>query len=88
MFVISRSSNLMFYQFNEDIEGPQALLMPFGDTFNSMEKMLPKLKTFDDLPLQQWIQKAMNSEAEFAPQPKDTKTEIDRKDSLKRWYSL
>lgn len=88
LFVISTASNLMFYQFNEEIEGPQALLMPFGDTFNAMEVMLPKLKMFDDVPLKEWIQKAANSEQIFAPKPEDSKNEIDKKDSLKRWYSM
>ena len=48
----------MFYQFNDEVEGPQALLMPFGDTFNSMKVLLPKLKTFDDLSVKDWIEKA------------------------------
>lgn len=62
--------------------------MPFGDTYNSMEMMLPKLKKFDDLTVKEWIEKAMNAETIFAPKPEDSKQDIDKKDSLKRWYSM
>lgn len=55
LFVISKSSNLMFYQFNDQVQAPQGLLMPFGDTFNSMKTLLPKLKKFDDLTVEEWI---------------------------------
>ena len=73
IFILSSSPNLMFYQFNtEKCEGPQALLMPFGDTFNTMKTHLKNLKTFDDLSIEDWIKKAENSEEEFAPQPGDS----------------
>ena len=78
----------MFYQFNEQIESPQALLMPFGDTFNAMKEHLPKLKKFDDLSVREWVEKAANAETVFAPNPEDSKQEADKKDSLKRWFSL
>lgn len=73
LFVVSKSSNLMFYQFDEQIDSPQGLLMPFGDTFNCMKEYLPKLKKFDDLSPREWIEKAANNETVFAPSPEDSK---------------
>ena len=88
IFVLSSSANLMFYQFNENIKGPQALIMPYGETINAMNVYLPALKKFDDLDIKDWIAKAENSEQEFAPSPEDDKNEANRKESLQRWYSL
>jgi len=46
--------------------------MPFGETIDAMEMMLPKLTKMDDLPLDDWLKKAMNSEEEFAPKKEDS----------------
>ena len=67
LFVISTTPNLMFYNFNlEDFTGPQALLMPFGQTYNSLETHLGVsagiLKTIDDLAVKEWLAKARNAE--------------------------
>jgi hypothetical protein len=88
LFVVSHTSNLMFFNFDESHKGPQALLMPYGETFNAMEKYLPNLKTFDDLELADWLKKAENSEKEFAVGPEDDSNESNRKESLQRWYSM
>ena len=88
LFVITTSPNLMFYNFNlEEFTGPQALLMPFGQTFNAMETHLGALKTIDDLTVKEWLDKARNSETVFAPKPEDDSTERNRLESLQRWYS-
>lgn len=61
--------------------------MPFGNVFNAFETHLQSLQTFDDLPKEEWLKKALNSEQEFAPGPDDDKNELNRKESLQRWYS-
>jgi len=38
-----------------------------------MKVLLPKLKTFDDLSVKDWIEKSMNAETVFAPKPDDSK---------------
>jgi len=87
LFVVSTTPNLMFFQFDEAHEGPQALLTPFGEETNSMETMLPKLRKLDGLPLTEWFEKASNSEAEFAPKAGDSASERNQKESLQGWYS-
>jgi len=46
--------------------------MPFGETINAMETMLPKLTKFDGLTLPEWLKKASNAEEEFAPKKEDS----------------
>lgn len=78
----------MFFQFDAHRPGPQGLVMPFGDTLDSMKTYLPNLKTFDDVELKEWMRKAENPEKEFAVKPDDSKSEADKKESLQRWYSV
>jgi hypothetical protein len=50
--------------------------MPFGESLNAMEQYLPKLKTFDDMPIADWMKKAENPEKEYAvDMEKDDKNE-------------
>ena len=62
--------------------------MPFGSSFNALKTHLSDLKLFDDLELKEWVKIAENSEKEFSPKPEDDKNEINRKESLQRWYSV
>ena len=53
-----------------------------------MKKYLPKLSTFDDLNIEEWRRKAMNSEEEFKVTDSDSKVQANQKESLQRWFSL
>ena len=88
LFVISSTPNLMFFHFDNDHKGPQGLVLPFGESIDTMKDYLPKLKTMDDLELSEWISKANNAEKEFAVAEGDDKNEANKKESLQRWFSL
>ena len=72
LFVISSTPNLMFFHFDAEHQGPQGLLLPFGEQIDTMKDYLPKLKTMDDLEVKEWIEKAQNPEKEFAVTPEDS----------------
>jgi hypothetical protein len=42
----------------------------------------------DDIPKEEWVIKARNSEKEFEITEEDSKRDIDLKESKKRWYDL
>ena len=88
VFVLSSSPSLMFYNFNQKLKGPQALVMPYGETIDTMKEYLTGLTTFDDMPVQKWIEKAQNNKEEFAASLDDDKNEVARKESLQRWFSM
>ena len=62
--------------------------MPYGETIDIMKEYLTGLKTFDDMPVQKWIEKAQNNKEEFAAGLDDDKNEVARKESLQRWFSM
>lgn len=75
IFVLSSTPNLMFFNFSTATPGPQALILPFGETENSLESHLKNLKVLDDLDVNEWTSKAANSEQEFAVKEGDDQTE-------------
>ena len=56
--------------------------MPFGQTLDAMQSYLPKLRTFDDVELKEWIRKAENSEKEFEIKPGDSDAVKNKKESM------
>ena len=56
--------------------------MPFGRNIDAMKSYLPKLRTFDDVELKEWIRKAENSEKEFEIKPDDSQTDANKKESM------
>ena len=77
----------MFYNFVEN-GGPQAVVLPFGETENVMEKHLKGIKKMDDLPIAEWMEKSKNNETEFAVTEGDDDTVRNQKESQRRWFSF
>ena len=82
IFVLTTNPNLMFFNFSTSIPGPQAMILPFGETENALETYLKKLQRLDDQDVQEWLAKAANAEQEFAVQEGDDSNEQNRKESL------
>ena len=56
--------------------------MPYGETLDTMKTYLPNLKTFDDMPVSEWVKKAENAKEEFAAKIDDDKDTVQKKESL------
>ena len=86
LFVVTSTPQLMIYNFDESVEGAQALMMPYGEQINSFDSYLKNLKIYDDLEIKEWMRKAENREQEFSVGLEDDKMEANKKESMLGWF--
>lgn len=87
MFILTEAPNLMFYQFKEHA-GPQAVILPFGETLNVHEKYHKSLKKMDGVSVEEWMETSKNADKIFAEAAEDSDSVRNNKDSMKRWYNF
>jgi len=91
IFILTTSPDLLYYKFEEPEKGPQAIVMPIGNSIDTFEKYLPKLKVLDGLKLKDWLEKAQDIhntiEAMKPSDDSDGQSDENKREVMKSWFN-